>query len=301
MMGADLDHLPWPIRQELRRATAMLFEAFAEMIRGKLSEHYRAGRILKLILHGPHMRGDWNDVAPGEAFHLLAIVNYPRLARKTQDRRLVHDRLRRAWEHGEIAHPVRLTIESLERVNRALIDGVPHFVMIATKGITLYELNGARLETPRRLPATERRARGRAEFARWYERAGEFLVGAGFYETRDNAAMAALMLHQACEHLYQCVSWSLTLHGLRTHALDQLREVAERLDARLARAWPRETPFERRAFGCIRRAYVEVRYGDRFRITPEELAWAMESVATLSALVVRICGERLGHRETAHA
>lgn len=293
MFRTDMDHLPWPIRQELRRATAMLFEAFAETIRGKTSEHYRAGRILKLILHGPHMRADWNDVAPGEAFHLLAIVNYPRLARKTQDWRLVHDRLLRAWEHGEIAHPVRLTVESLERVNRALINGVPHFVTIATEGIALYEFDGIRLETPRRLPAAERRARGVAEFARWYERAGQFLIGADFYGARGNVVMAALMLHQACEHLYLCVSWSLTLHGLRTHALDQLREVAEGLDARLVPAWPRGTSFERRAFGCIRRAYVEVRYGTHFRITPEELGWAMDCAASLAALVAGICGERL--------
>lgn len=65
--------------------------------------------------------------------------------------------------------------------------------------------------------------------------------------------MAALLLHQACEHLYQCVAWSLTLHGLRTHALDELREVAEELDIELAKAWPRDTLFERRVFGCIRR------------------------------------------------
>jgi HEPN domain-containing protein len=53
--------------------------------------------------------------------------------------------------------------------------------------------------------------------------------------------MAALLLHQACEHLYQCVLWSLTLHGPRTHALDELRESAEALDIRLREAWPRET------------------------------------------------------------
>ncbi|MDZ7923054.1 MAG: hypothetical protein U5M23_03155 [Marinagarivorans sp.] len=66
----------------------------------------RSGRILTLILHGPHAEKDWEDVAPGEAFRLLAIVNYPRLARSERDWRLVRDRLRRAWEHGEITRPV---------------------------------------------------------------------------------------------------------------------------------------------------------------------------------------------------
>ncbi len=39
--------------------------------------------------------------------------------------------------------------------------------------------------------------------------------------------MAALLLHQACEHLYQCLTWTLKLHGRRTHSLDELRGLAE--------------------------------------------------------------------------
>lgn len=40
MLRTDRDHLPWAIR-------------------GKQSEHYRAGRTLTLILHGPHTRADF--------------------------------------------------------------------------------------------------------------------------------------------------------------------------------------------------------------------------------------------------
>jgi HEPN domain-containing protein len=293
MLRTDMEHLPWPIRQDLHRITAMLFEAFTETMKGRLSDRYRQGRILKLILHGPQTQPDWHNVTPGEAFHLLAIVNHPRLVRREQDWRLVHDRLRRAWEFGEIAHPVRLAIHSLDQVNGALTEGIPFFVTVATKGIALYELDGTRLKSPRHLPASERRTRGLAEYARWHGRATDFLLGAAFFQDRGNAPMAALLLHQACEHLYQCVAWSLTLHSLRTHVLDELREVAETLDARLCSAWPRETPFERRAFSCIRRAYVEVRYGQGYRISAEELAWAMERVALLQRLVKDICHEQL--------
>jgi HEPN domain-containing protein len=293
MPRPDMEHLPWPVRQELCRITAMLFEAFAETTRGRLSERYRAGRILTLILHGTHATPDRAHAAPGEAFHLLAIVNHPRLARSERDWRLVHDRLRRAWEFGEIGHPVRLTIESLERVNDALVEGVPHFICIANAGIALYQMEGLRLAESRHLPASARRMRGLAEYARWHQRASDFLIGATFYRDRDNASMAALLLHQACEHLYQCLLWSLTLHGPRTHALDELREAAETIAPRLRSAWPRESRFERRAFGCIRRAYVEVRYGHRYRISSEELAWAMERVAMLQRLVQDVCVERL--------
>jgi uncharacterized protein len=293
MPRPDMEHLPWPVRQELCRITAMLFEAFAEATKGKLSERYRTGRILTLILHGAHAMPDRKDAAPGEAFHLLAIVNHPRLARSEHDWRLVRDRLRRAWEFGEIGHPVRLTVESIERVNDALVEGVPHFVSIVETGIALYAMEGLRLAKPRHLPASERRMRGLAEYARWHQRASDFLLGAAFYRDRGNAPMAALLLHQACEHLYQSLLWSLTLHGPRTHALDELREAAEAVAPCLRSAWPRESRFERRAFGCIRRAYVEVRYGHDYRIRGEELAWTMERVAMLQGLVRDVCGERL--------
>ncbi|WP_459661647.1 HEPN domain-containing protein, partial [Novosphingobium sp. 11B] len=254
MLRTEAVHLPAPIRTELLRVATILFAAFEEMTKGRCSEHFRAGRILALVLHGPHARTDWGEVEPGEAFRCLAIVNYPRLARSERDWRLVRDRLRRAWELGDITHPVRLDVESLERINAALAEGVPHFVSIVCQGIALYQSEGLRLQPPRSLPGPDRRALGMTEYAHWDARATDFLNGAAFYERQGNAPMAALLLHQACEHSYQCLLWSLTLHGPRTHALDELRESAEMLVGSLREAWPRETPFERRAFGCIRRA-----------------------------------------------
>lgn len=282
MLRTDADHLPAPITDELFHVTTILFEAFEETTKGRCSAHFRAGRVLSLILHGPHAEKDWEDVAPGEAFRLLVIVNYTRLARSERDWRLVRDRLRRAWEHGEITRPVRLAVESLERFNSALVEGVPHFVTIAEQGIALYQMEGLRLKEPRHLPARERAIRGVAEFIRWHERGTGFLAGAAFYRDRGDAPMAALMLHQACEHFYLSVLWSISLHAPRTHALDELREAAEALDPRLCSAWPRDSRFERRAFGCIRRAYVEARYGQSYRISGEELSWAFARVERLA-------------------
>ena len=291
MLRTDADHLPAPIRDELFHVVTILFEAFEETTKGRCSEHFRAGRILTLILHGPHAEKDWEDVAPGEAFRLLAIVNYSRLARSERDWRLVRDRLRRAWEHGEITRPVRLAVESLDRVNGALVKGIPHFVTIAEQGIALYQMEGLRLKEPRRLPVRERAIRGVAEFLRWHKRGTGFFAGADFYRNRGDAPMAALLLHQACEHFYLSVLWSISLHAPRTHALDELREAAEALDPHLCSAWPRDSRFERRAFGCIRRAYVEARYGQSYRISDEELAWAFARVKILQERAASACAD----------
>ncbi|MCI4590415.1 DNA-binding protein [Sphingobium sp. BYY-5] len=292
MLRADLDHLPIAMRQELYRAAALLFEGFDALCARKRTERFKTAHIDKLILYGPHTAQDQASVPPAAPIRLLAIVNHRRIAARRDDWAPIRDRLRRAWEMGEIAHPVRLCVHTLSHVNNALVHGVPWFVTIASEGIALYEAGSGRLESPRTLPAARQHERGKAEFSRWYGRAGDFFMGAAFYQGRGNAPMAALLLHQACEHLYQCVAWSLTLNGLRTHALDELREVAEYLDMRLSLAWPRDTPFERRVFGCIRRAYVEVRYGRSYRISGEELAWAMDCTAALHRLVHTICLER---------
>ena len=69
----------------------------------------------------------------------------------------------------------------------------------------------------------EWQARARDEYARWFPKVADFIAGATFYRERDNPAMAALLLHQACEHLYQCVLWTFAPHGGRSHALDELR------------------------------------------------------------------------------
>lgn len=286
-LRTDFGDLPASIRHELEQVTWMVFETFAECCKGRLSQQYREGRILTVILHGPYAEQAWEDVPPGEAFRLMLIVNHVRLARSEQDWRLVRDRLRRAWEHGEIARPVRMTVESLDRINSALVDAVPYFVTIAEKGIALYQAEGLRLKAPRHLAEEERARRAGAEFARWHKNGCDFLAGASFYRDRGNMRMAALLLHQACEHLYQSILWSFTLHGPRIHALDELREAAEALAPDLRAAWPREDRHQRRAFGCIRRAYVEARYERSYRITPAELVWALERGEALKQLTAQ--------------
>lgn len=286
-LRTDFGDLPASIQHELEQVTWMVFETFAECCKGRLSQQYREGRILAVILHGPYAEQAWEDVPPGAAFRLMLIVNHVRLARSDQDWRLARDRLRRAWEHGEIARPVRMTVESLDRINSALVDAVPHFVTIAEQGVALYQADGLRLKAPRHLPEEERARRAGAEFARWHKSGCDFLAGAAFYRDRGNMRMAALLLHQACEHLYQSILWSFTLHGPRTHALDELREAAEALAPDLRAAWPREDRHQRRAFGCIRRAYVEARYERSYRITPAELVWALERGEALKQLAAQ--------------
>ena len=77
------------------------------------------------------------------------------------------------------------------------------------------------------------------------------------------------------------------------HNLGFLRTQAERLDARLAYVWPRETKRARARFEKLKDAYVKARYSKHYRITKEELEWLGEQVEELGRVVHEVCSERL--------
>ncbi len=282
--------LPQSVKQQLAFVRALVLEEFDEAMRGKQAAHRKAGRILKLIAYG---LSDSNHEAQHDGIDLLVVVNHRELADRDLHWRFAIARIRREREIGSLRLDVRLDIHCLQDVNRALTAGVPFFTSIASRGLLLYELDRTPLATPRNLPTEERCWRGRAEFERWYPRAEDFLSGAGFYREQGNMRMAALLLHQACEHLYQCLTWTLKLHGRRTHSLDELRGLAEAEHERLRTIWPRTNRFERRCFAQIRRAYVEARYEASFPMTPREIGWAMERTIMLMRRVGSLCREYL--------
>ena len=104
---------------------------------------------------------------------------------------------------------------------------------------------------------------------------------------------AAFDLHQTIERLYHCVLLVLTLYSPKSHRLSNLRSHAERTDPRLIEVWPRDTRFARRCFTRADRAYVGARYSPEYVITGEELAWLVERVKVLIAIVASICAEQL--------
>ena len=289
MTNFDIERLRDEISRELLTLRSALLEEFEEAMRGKQASHRKAGRILKLIVHAPRSTAEGDGFAASESIDVLVIVNHRELADKDQHWRHALARLRRDRERGVLPREIRLDVHCLQDVNRALVSGLPYLASIVRRGIVLYELDRTPLATPRNLPSDERCWRGRAEFERWYPRAEDFLSGASFYRDEGNMRMAALLLHQACEHLYQCVFWTVMLHGRRTHSLDELRGLAEGLDERLRSVWPRTSRFERRCFAQVRRAYVEARYEPSFPITAREIGWMMERVAMLYRRVGNFC------------
>lgn len=165
---------------------------------------------------------------------------------------------------------------------------------IARDGIMLYEAPGHPLVVPTPLAPEVARAEARRHFEHWFPSAAHRFELAQEAIRRGYDKEAAFDLHQTTERLYHCVLLVLTLYSPKSHRLAVLRSHAERSDARLIAAWPRDSKFARRCFTRLDRAYVDARYSPEYAITKEELEWLLEQVRTLQDIVAAICAERLG-------
>lgn len=135
-------------------------------------------------------------------------------------------------------------------------------------------------------------------FDEWYSGATEFIEGYKFYLDRKSFKKAAFLLHQAVESYYHCVLLVGTLHTPHIHNLAFLRTQAERIDARLFEAWPREVKTDRSRFEKLKEAYIKARYSKHYSISAEELEWLGARVERLAEIVDGICRDRIAELET---
>ena len=61
----------------------------------------------------------------------------------------------------------------------------------------------------------------------------------------------------------------------------------------IAKIFPQTSKLERRRFQLLKRAYIEARYSEHYKITAEELAWLSERVQQLQSLIEKLCKEKI--------
>ncbi len=166
---------------------------------------------------------------------------------------------------------------------------------IARDGIMLYEAPGHPLVSPKALSPEEARDEAQRHYDHWFPNAAHRFELAQEAVKRDYDKEAAFDLHRATERLYHCVLTVMTLYSPKSHRLNFLRSVAERIAPRLIEVWPRDSRFAKRSFSRLDRAYVDARYSPAYDITGEELAWLADRMKLLQETVAGICAERLAN------
>ena len=296
-MRTDLDFLPEGKRRELAVAVGLIEAGFAEAVSRRTQERFRQGRLLKIVLFGSYARGEWVEDPVGRYFSdfdLLVVVNHEDLTDPSEFWGDTERRLLDALTEGRtLRTPVSLIVHSLDDVNRQLRLGRPFFTDILRDGVLLRDEADQDFVTPEPLAPAAALAETQAYFEEWFDSAVGFREDAAGNQQKGRLKNSAFLLHQATERFYHGLLLVRSLHSPKTHSLNRLRALCEELDARLIEVWPSSGKFERRCYELLRAAYVKARYSPQYQIAPEELAWLMERVSRLQAVVETICQERI--------
>lgn len=296
-MRSDLKHLPGGKQRELAHVVEILLEEFGRIIATRKALRLAGGQVLKIILFGSYARGDWVEDPIGRYFSdydLLIVVDHEDLADTTEFWDTAEQRILKELSAGKaLRTPVNFIVHSLQDVNHQLERGRYFFVDIVRDGILLHNLPAHPLAKPTELTPATALEEAKGYFDQWMESAGEFYDDFASNRERGRGKKAAFELHQAAEHLYNCVLLVLTLYTPKSHNLVRLRNLTEPLDPRFAAIWPTTSKFEKRSFELLRAAYIKARYSRHYKITPDELAWLGDRVSALKAAVESVCTERL--------
>jgi len=301
-MRSDVDHLPRRQRAELERVQQVLMAEFEEAISRATLPARKNGKILKTILFGSYARGDWVDDPKGgyqSDFDLLVVVDNEDLTDIAHYWYVAEDKILR---DAQIARPVNIIVHSLAEVNQALKRGEYFWCDIARDGIMLYELPCHPLATPMPLTDADAYAMAQTYFDEWLPQIDSAIELVEFQMSKAGSSPnwfkdAAFLTHQAVERAYICFLLVRTLYFPKSHNIKFLRSLAEDSEPRLIAAWPRDRRLDRRRFQLIKRAYVEARYSDAYRIDTDDLVAIMASVRALRDLVEGVSRECLTARE----
>jgi len=297
-MKTSLDHLPTAKQRELEHIKTVFMREFEAAIAGGTQAWRRNGKILKLILFGSFSRTDWVD-EPQNGYQsdwdLLIVVNHEKLTDIADYWFVAEDKLLR---DPEVGRPVNIIVHTMADVNQALSKGRYFWVDIIRDGVMLFELPGYPLAAPMPKTAADAYETAKSHYetqsgsiGQWFKLAE--LAMAEMPADATWANKAAFNLHQAAETAYACFLLVQTFYFPRSHNLKFLRSLAEDKDRRLVEAWPRESKLDRRRFELLKRAYVEARYSENYRISTDDLLAITLAVRTLRTIVDSTSRDRL--------
>jgi HEPN domain-containing protein len=188
---------------------------------------------------------------------------------------------------------VTLLVHAIKQVNQEIRSGQYFFADVVSEGVLLFDSRHVQLAQPKALGPRERLELAERNFRYWFESAGEFYRGAGYYAGRGLRSHAAFLLHQAAERYFHAALLVFTGYKPKTHDIELLANQTAPLHSAMQGALPREAPEDERLFKLLKRAYIEARYSKSYRVTAEEFAILAPRVLDLGARVRAACSEKL--------
>jgi len=110
--------------------------------------------------------------------------------------------------------------------------------------------------------------------------------------------MASFHLHQSAENFLRTIPITFILYGHKSHDLSELMNAAKKHTPEIFKAFPRDTPEEKRLFDLLQRAYIESRYNPDFEITKADIDALLPKIELLRDVVEQVCNERLAYYDS---
>ncbi len=296
-MKTNLDHLPEGKQNtiaEIRRVILNEVEAYTEHKSGY-------GYIIWLVLFGSYARGTYVDNPINgyiSDYDILVAVNGRELA---DDLKLWYkiegkiDRLTRS--------PLNLIVHTHEEISQWLKEGHYFFSDIRKEGVYLYSNEPKKsLPEPKHLTNIQRLPIAQEHYDQWFEGAEQFLLTSEMVLEKGWLKLVAFNLHQATERFYACILLVLSNYRPRTHNIKNLRNMTiDRTspDSLLNDIFSGKDKFQRRCFERLKRAYIDSRYSEHYKITQEELEWLADEVEKLKITTQSICETHITKLKTA--
>lgn len=256
-----------------------------------------------IILYGSYARGNyvlWDSkiefgvrTSYQSDYDMLVVIT-GHMAKKVEERlRRVANKFHKLFENHRHASP-QFIVEHINTVNHNIEISQYFFTDILKEGIMLYDSGKCQLAKPRKLSFKEIRDIAQNEFDELYPYACEFLEGVKkFYLPKEQYKIAAFLLHQACEKLYNCILMVFTNYRPKNHKINELSGMVKRFSMDFVRVFPQNTDFEKECFNLLCHSYIEARYNIYFKISREQLEYLISRTEILKDMVERLCKEKI--------
>jgi HEPN domain-containing protein len=277
-MNTSLAHLPLSKRQKLQAVINVIVKAVQPE---------------KVILFGMHsakvsglpLSGDNPLTGILGGYDLLVVT-------RRGDHRYDHELQDIIENRCRVHAPVTVLVHDIDHVNNQLLQGQYFFFLTQQEGILLYDAGNIPLAAGVAPDLAQIRAVAQEDFERWRHRGKAFYRSAVFNLHQKEYRLAAFMLHQAAEHIYQGVLLAFTGYKPCTHNLDKLRRYTNRFSLELALLFPRDNEDEEALFKLLQHGYVDARYKEDYMITGEEVKTLARRIENLLSIAERVCRNR---------
>jgi len=284
-MDKTLEHLPPEKQAELEIVKDVILEKVPD--------------VRMVILFGSYARGDWVEdiLTENKATHVYLSdfdILVATKSKKVADDHKISDTVEQNINATDkVETPYSIIYHTFGYIKERLTEGHYFFTDIQKEGVYLFHTNKHGIGAIEAIPPKKRKIIAQEHFDQWSEKAKHFHDNYEFNLNKGRYKMAAFELHQATECVYSVITLVYINYRFRTHDLERLNRKAISYDPNFATAFPRDTEEQKKLFTLLRKAYIDARYKETYKITKTQLKKLATKVQKLQTLTEKICAEKI--------